>query len=46
MASRRLRRLSDRHVAVDGTPTDCVLLALQHIITDAPVDLVLAALGA
>jgi 5'-nucleotidase len=41
----RLRRLSERHVAIDGTPTDCVLLALQHIITDVPVDLVLSGIN-
>lgn len=38
----RIRRLDERHVAIDGTPTDCVLIALQHIITDRPVDLVLS----
>lgn len=38
----RIRHLSERRFAVDGTPTDCVLLALQAIITDAPVTLVLS----
>ena len=38
----RVRRLEDRRLAIDGTPTDCVLLALQHIIQDGPVDLVLS----
>src|SRR4051794_13381073 len=38
----RVRRLEDQRLAVDGTPTDCVLLAVQHIIQDAPVDLVLS----
>jgi 5'-nucleotidase len=38
----RIRRASEHHYAVDGTPTDCVLLALQHIIADRPVDLVLS----
>ena len=37
-----MRRLAERHFAVDGTPTDCVLLALQRIVEDAPVDLVLS----
>jgi 5'-nucleotidase len=41
----RLRRLSERHVAVDGSPTDCVILALQHILADAPVDLVLSGIN-
>ncbi|GBD43478.1 5'-nucleotidase SurE [bacterium HR40] len=40
----RIRRLSERHFAVDGTPTDCVLLALQHIIRQ-PVDLVLSGIN-
>jgi 5'-nucleotidase len=38
----RVRRAAERHFAVDGTPTDCVLLALQSIIRDLPVDLVLS----
>lgn len=38
----RVRRLSDRRFAVDGTPTDCVLLALQAVIKDGDVDLVLS----
>ncbi len=37
----RLRHVSDHHTAVDGTPTDCVLLALQHIIEDG-IDFVLS----
>ncbi|MEM7043900.1 MAG: 5'/3'-nucleotidase SurE [Pseudomonadota bacterium] len=28
--------------AVDGTPTDCVLLAVRSIVTDKPIDLVLS----
>lgn len=38
----RVRRAAERHFAVDGTPTDCVLLALQSIIRDRAVDLVLS----
>ncbi len=38
----RIRRLSRRRFAVDGTPTDCVLLALQIVIKDGAVDLVLS----
>lgn len=38
----RIRRLSKRRFAVDGTPTDCVLLALQIVIKDGPVGLVLS----
>ena len=38
----RVRRVSRRRFAVDGTPTDCVLLALQTVIKGDPVDLVLS----
>ncbi len=40
----RLRQISERHVAVDGTPTDCVLLALQHIAEDG-IDMVLSGIN-
>jgi 5'-nucleotidase len=38
----RIRSVSQRRFAIDGTPTDCVLLALQIIMKDRPVDLVLS----
>jgi 5'-nucleotidase len=38
----RVRALSQRRFAIDGTPTDCVLLALQAVIKDGDVDLVLS----
>ena len=38
----RIRNVSHRRFAVDGTPTDCVLLALQIVVKDGPVDLVLS----
>jgi 5'-nucleotidase len=41
----RYRRLDDRHVAIDGTPTDCVLLALQKLVPGRPVDLVLSGIN-
>ena len=41
----RIRRVSHRRFTVDGTPTDCVLLGLQHIL-DAPADLVLSGINA
>lgn len=41
----RVRRVAERHFAVDGTPTDCVLIALQRIIQDRPVDLVLSGIN-
>ena len=37
----RLRQVSERRFAVDGTPGDCVMMALRHVI-DGPVDLVLS----
>jgi 5'-nucleotidase len=38
----RVRRLDDRRFAVSGTPTDCVELAVQDLMTDARPDLVLS----
>ncbi len=38
----QVRRLSARRYAVDGTPTDCVLLAVNHIIRRKRPDLVLS----
>lgn len=38
----RIRRLSERRFAVDGTPADCVLLAINHILAGRPPDLVLS----
>lgn len=43
----RLRKLSDRRFAVSGTPTDCVLMALQEVIPNKKkVDLVLSGINA
>jgi len=33
----RIRQIDDRHWSVDGTPTDCVTLALNRIFTDGEV---------
>lgn len=41
----RVRRHGERHFSVDGTPTDCVLLALQHVVKGAAVDLVLSGIN-
>ena len=41
----RVRRHGDRHFSVDGTPTDCVLIALQRIVEEASVDLVLSGIN-
>ncbi len=38
----RIRKVSRRRFAVDGTPTDCVLLAVNHIMKDRPPDIVLS----
>ncbi len=38
----RLRTLGERRFAVDGTPTDCVLLAINHVMKDRKPDLVLS----
>jgi len=38
----RVRRIGPRRFAVDGTPTDCVLLALNRIIKGAKPDLLLS----
>ena len=38
----RIRRLSKRRHAVDGTPTDCVFLAFNKILADGRPDLVLS----
>ena len=38
----RLREISERRFAVSGTPTDCVTLAVQNLLTDHKPDLVLS----
>ena len=38
----RVRRLGERRFAVDGTPTDCVMLAIQDLVAGAKPDLVLS----
>ncbi len=37
----RLRQVDDRRFAVKGTPTDCVIMGIRHIMKDAP-DLVIS----
>jgi 5'-nucleotidase len=37
-----LREVSDRHYAVRGTPTDCVIMGSRHIMGDQKPDLVLS----
>jgi 5'-nucleotidase len=38
----RIRKLGPKRFAVDGTPTDCVLLAIKHIMKDERPTLVLS----
>jgi len=38
----RVRRLDDRRFAVEGTPTDCVMMAVQQLIDGPAPDLVLS----
>jgi 5'-nucleotidase len=42
----RLRKLGDKRYAVDGTPTDCVLLAIKHLMRDERPALVLSGVNA
>lgn len=41
----RLRQVRDRVYAVSGTPTDCVLLAVNHLLKDHKPDLVLSGIN-
>lgn len=41
----RIHKRDDRHYAVDGTPTDCILLGLQQIMRDTPPDIVLSGIN-
>jgi len=38
----RLRQIGDRHYAVRGTPTDCVIMGARHVLSDKPPDIVLS----
>jgi 5'-nucleotidase len=38
----RLRQVEERRFAVRGTPTDCVIMGVRHVLRDKPPDLVLA----
>jgi 5'-nucleotidase len=37
----RMREIDERRYAVKGTPTDCVIMGVRHLLTDARPDLVL-----
>lgn len=38
----RLRQVGERHFAVKGTPTDCVIMGVRHLLDGMPPDLVLS----
>lgn len=38
----RLRKLDERTYAIAGTPTDCVIMAVRHILLEQPPDLILS----
>ncbi len=38
----RMRKMDDRHYAVSGTPTDCVMMACLHLLKDSPPTLILS----
>src|ERR1700682_6699240 len=38
----RLREVGERHFAVKGTPTDCVIMGARHVIKDRPPNLILS----
>jgi len=42
----RMTKLAERSYAVDGTPTDCVMLAVKHLLRDRRPDLVLSGINA
>lgn len=41
----RIREVSDKKFAVNGTPTDCVLVAATHILKDTPPTVVLSGIN-
>jgi 5'-nucleotidase len=38
----RLREVSERHYALKGTPTDCVIMGIKYLMQDEPPDLVMS----
>jgi 5'-nucleotidase len=42
----RIREVAPKRYAVDGTPTDCVLIAVKRLLRDRPLDLVLSGINA
>ena len=41
----RLRKAGERRFAVNGTPTDAVMIALAHVMKEAPPDLILSGIN-
>jgi 5'-nucleotidase len=41
----RVRQVSERRYAIDGTPTDCVLMAIRELMTDTPPDLLISGIN-
>src|SRR3989442_12426359 len=41
----RLREVAPKHFAVKGTPTDCVIMGVRHIMKETPPDLILSAVN-
>ncbi|HET9529357.1 MAG TPA: 5'/3'-nucleotidase SurE [Blastocatellia bacterium] len=41
----RIEKIDDRHYSVDGTPTDCVTLAMNQILLDDPPNLVVSGIN-
>jgi 5'-nucleotidase len=41
----RIDRIDERHYSIDGTPTDCVTLAMNTILAEGPPDLVMSGIN-
>ena len=41
----RMRKMDERHYAVSGTPTDCVMMACLHLLKDNPPTLILSGIN-
>ena len=41
----RPKQISEKRFSISGTPTDCVMVAINHLMKDAPPDLVLSGIN-
>lgn len=41
----RIEKIDDRHYSVDGTPTDCITLAMNHLLKDGPPAIVVSGIN-